>query len=85
MIAGLTLGRMSKRMLRSRHLAASRHLGEHARASRPGSAVTNVEIACRPDAPVRRTVSATSSGVLNIRWFRPIASTPSSSATSTIW
>ena len=32
-----------------------------------------------------RTVSATSSGVLNIRWFRPIASTPSSSATSTIW
>ena len=36
-------------------------------ASRPGSAVTKVEIAEASVAPVSRTVSATSSGVLNIR------------------
>ena len=76
---------MSKRTPAARHFAASASTWPRTRdASRCGSSVTYVEMSDASFAPVSRTVSATSSGVLNIRWLSPIASTPSSPATSTM-
>ena len=74
-------------MFLRRHFSCSaRHLRRApGRARRRGASVTKVEMIFGSVSPISRRVSSTSSGVLNIRWLRPMASTPSSSATSTIW